>query len=65
MTDLPVLLTPSEVAAQLKITRRQVYNLIADPECPLQGTRIGGKTLRIYAVSVDATIARGTINVRS
>jgi len=41
---------------------RQVYNLVADPDCPIEGVRIGGKTLRIYAASVDATIARGTVS---
>ena len=61
----PELLTPAEVAAQLKISRRQVYNLVADPECPLQGVRIGGKTLRIYAESVVATVARGATHAVS
>jgi predicted DNA-binding transcriptional regulator AlpA len=64
-TNLPKLLTPIEVAAQLKITRRQVYNLVADPDCPLQGTRIGGKTLRIYEASVAATVARGNVHAPS
>lgn len=61
----PELLTPTEVAQRLRITRRQVYNLVNDPEHPLTGTRIGGKTLRIYASSVDATVVGGRINAVS
>lgn len=63
--NTPELLTPAEVATQLRITPRQVYRLIEDPDCPLAGTRIGGKTIRIYAASVLATVARGTVNADS
>ena len=42
-----------------------IHHNEADPDCPLQGTRIGGKTLRIYEASVAATVARGNVHAPS
>lgn len=55
------LLRPIEVADRLKISVRQVYKLIGDGPGQLRATRIGNKTIRIYADSVDALIEQGDV----
>lgn len=57
MADLPELLTPDECAERLKLTVRQVYYLCANGK--LQYTRLGHRTLRIYADSVAACLEAG------
>lgn len=64
-TEPPALLTPTEVADMLRVSRRQVYNWVNDPTHPLTGTLIGQKSMRIYESSVHATIARGHVNANS
>jgi len=57
VADIPELLTPDEVAKTLKVTIRHVYYLISTDQ--LRATRPTHKTLRIYADSLAAFIARG------
>ncbi len=51
------LLTAAEVAKRLKVTTRQVYKLVAAGK--LKGTRLGGKTVRVFADSVEHMIEEG------
>lgn len=54
MTEL---MRPKEVAAALRVTIKQVHNLIAEGE--LSVVRIGKRTVRIPAHSVDDLLKRG------
>lgn len=54
MTEL---MTPQEVADQLRISSRQVHRLIESND--LNSVRIGRNTVRIPADSVKALIERG------
>lgn len=51
------LLTPHEVALRLRVTPRQVHRLIEQGE--LSTVRIGKRTVRIPAHSVDDLLQRG------
>jgi len=54
-TETPRLLTPAEVAAELRISSPTVYRLIATGE--LRAARVGGQ-LRIERADVEALLAR-------
>lgn len=51
------LLTPDEVAERLRVTSRQVHNLIAQGE--LSAVRIGKRTVRVPRHAVDDLLNRG------
>lgn len=59
MTDVP-LLTPSEVAARLKIKTRTAYEYLA-PGGPLHHLRIefGPKTIRVHPDALEKFIQKG------
>lgn len=54
-TETPRLMTPAEVAAELRISLPTTYRMIAARELP--AARIGGQ-LRIERTAVEALLAR-------
>jgi len=60
VTNSPAKLAYSinEAVAATSIKRTKLYELIADPECPLRAIRIGGRTL-IPTESLKALIDGG------
>ena len=57
MNALPILLKPSKVCRQLNITLKTVHNLIERGE--LKAVKLGPRSTRIYADSVENLIKNG------
>jgi len=57
MAENKKMLRPSEVCEQLNITNETMHTMIADGR--LVATKLGPRTTRIYADSVDELIERG------
>jgi len=55
MHNMQNLMTPAEVAEELRISLRKVYIMVDSGDLP--AVRVGKKTLRIPRSSVDAVLA--------